>query len=96
MKTFTVQIQYLLPIYANITVEANDATAAVKKALEIPFRWDNAREDVESSSPEYAVAVVDGDVEPYHPGVGDNHDFEHDPETMLALDCWFGTVRPVI
>jgi len=59
-KTYTVQVEYLLPVYKNVVVEAENEEEACQKALE-DEGWGDAEECVDGSSPTYVVGIDEGD-----------------------------------
>lgn len=60
MPKFTVQLEYLLPSYMNVTVEARDETEACMVALETD-NWESQRQDFDLSSDVYVAAIEKGE-----------------------------------
>lgn len=60
MAKFTVQVEYLLPVYKNVVVEADSVEEACEKALQHDD-WANAEEDYTSAGPDMIAAVEEGE-----------------------------------
>jgi len=64
LRPYTVQIQYLLPIFKHVTVEAETVTEACELAV-ANDEWGDAKEGHESSSATHVCGVVAG----HHPDI---------------------------
>lgn len=70
-KKFTVAVQYLVPVWRAVAVEADDITgacaAAIAEADADPNFWESAPTDWDSCGPTKVAALVEGEVEnPYN------------------------------
>lgn len=61
-SAYTVQIEYLLPVYRTVVVSAASEEEACLLALE-QDEWGDAKYDYDSASTEYVVAVQKGVVD---------------------------------
>lgn len=57
---FTVEIQYLLPVFQHITVEADSVEAACALAVQHD-NWDHAREDYDSARETTVTRIAEGE-----------------------------------
>jgi hypothetical protein len=63
MAKFTVQVEYLLPVYKHVQVDAKNIKEACEKALETD--WSNEEHDFDTSTREYVTGIVRG----HHPDI---------------------------
>lgn len=70
MAKFTVQVEYLMPVYQHVQVEAKNIKEACEKALEIAADdWSRAEHDYDGSTATYITGVVRGHFDNiYEPG----------------------------
>ena len=59
MAKFTVQIEYLLPVYLNVNVEAATAKEAAEIALQTD-NWDGAEQSFDGCSDTYVASIWSG------------------------------------
>jgi hypothetical protein len=64
-KTYTVEVEYLVPVYVQVQVEAENELGACNKAeqleLEDPTFFDGQEEDFDNSSATYVNGVWEGE-----------------------------------
>lgn len=65
MATYMVEVEYLLPVYKTVTVEAQTPHEAAQKALE-DENWDGSKEDLEFGWPDYVTRIVEGTYDNIH------------------------------
>lgn len=68
MPLFTIEREYLMPVYQHIVIEAETPEAACAKAIE-QDSWEGSRDDADNSGPTYITALCEGaHSDPYFPG----------------------------
>ena len=88
MPKYAVEVQYLLPVWACVIVEAEDADKAERAVMfdGSGHTWDNAAEDYDSAlhtTIEECREISDGEIEQLggHPAREQLHDFIHGTDT---------------
>lgn len=67
MPKFTVQVEYLMPVFMHVQVEAMNVEEACAKALDADD-WEQAKDDYESVGPTYVTGIVRGEHEDVYSG----------------------------
>jgi hypothetical protein len=92
-RRFTVEVEYLLPVYQTVQVTAANSREACKKALELAGQdWSGATQDYETSSGHYVSGIIAGHHDNIHEGGGAQQPIAKGTGIRAAIKDW-GRVR---